>query len=91
LEQNSNVEQLIDGYAGRFTFCQYCEQNRHCLHKYRKILWTSQLIIDFVYEIEGGFKKYIWEGNLYNQPIWFMQMLRIAQKELYKIRSEGKK
>jgi|APSaa5957512622_1039677.scaffolds.fasta_scaffold07363_11 hypothetical protein len=78
------------GYAGEFQFCQHCENESRCGKHYRKILWSVQIVIDFAYEIEGGFKNYVWNGNLYDQPIWFMQMLRIAQNEIMRIRAERK-
>lgn len=44
-----------------------------------------------MFEIENGFKRYYWEGSLYDQPLWFMQMLRLAQKTWNDIRKKAKK
>jgi len=52
---------------------------------------VSDLVIDFVAEIESGFNQYYWKGSFVDQPVWFMKMLRIAQNELSNLRKEKAK
>jgi len=82
---------LLDSDLGVSWFCEQCPDYETCSHTGSKIYTVSQLVIDFMFEIENGFKRYYWEGSLYDQPLWFMQMLRLAQKTWNDIRKKAKK
>lgn len=39
-----------------------------------------------MYEIERGFNQYLWKGNYREQPEWFINGLRRAQKTMIECR-----
>ena len=77
-DNNENTRLLLEGYAGEHAFCRDCKEYETCNHKGQKILRTSRLILEYLY---AGETK-VWDGSLWDQPDWFLELLSIAQKVL---------
>ena len=88
IEQNQTAEKLLQGDAGTYAFCRNCEEYENCNHDGQKILTSNKIIIDYAYQIEGGFNSYYWGDNLYEQPEWFIFLLNKARSEIQKIRKD---
>lgn len=87
---NENPEPLILGKVGEKLFCSECQQYDKCNHDRQKILQCNKDIITYAYEIEKGFKSYVWEGNFEHQPKWWVELLWLAQRTINEARNDRK-
>ena len=87
IENNDNVGSLISGYAGEYTFCRNCESENICNKKGQKVLRCVNVIIDFLYANESK----VWQGSIYDQPEWFMELLNYGRNIQNKTRNEKMK
>jgi hypothetical protein len=44
--------------------------------------------MNFAFEIDSGFKMYLWDGNFRDQPYWFIDLLGVAQNQIVATRKE---
>jgi len=47
--------------------------------------------MEFAFEIENGFKMYVWEGNYQKQPVWWYDLLKKCQQYINEIRTDNGK
>ena len=44
--------------------------------------------MNFAFEIDSGFKMYLWDGSFRDQPYWFMDLLGEAQNCIAETRKQ---
>lgn len=86
-----NSGELINGAAGEYHFCRECPHRNTCDHKGSKIFLCNKDIIQYAFEIEKGFKMYVWDGNWEEQPVWWFNLLQTCQSYIAKIREKNAK
>ena len=47
----------------------------------RFVLDCNRVVLNYMYEILGGFKRYPYEGSFEDQPKWFISLLNTAFAE----------
>jgi len=83
--------ELIRSEAGELSFCKECSEYDTCDHNGQRVYQCNIDIIDFVNEIDSGFKMYIWEGNYREQPAWWYKLLKTCQNTIAEIRGDNAK
>ena len=81
--------ELINGNQGELHFCKLgCENYETCDHNKCRVLKCNRDIMEYAFQIESGFKMYVWEGNWQQQPIWWFELLKICQSYIAEIRNK---